>query len=81
MTRTAESAAPAPGEVLPPPRRPEPGGRSVLSRVRDGIFRYGLREAKYSLAAAVGLFKSLIGCGLVFLSNWMAKRYANYQIF
>ncbi|GAA2752620.1 ABC transporter permease [Amnibacterium kyonggiense] len=41
MTRTAPTA-PAPGEVLPPPREPGAARRSPLSRVRDAIFRYGL---------------------------------------
>ncbi len=45
------------------------------------IYRYGLQQARYSLAAAVGLFKSVIGCFLVFLSNYLARRYANYQVF
>ena len=45
------------------------------------IYRYGLQEARYSIATAVGLFKSAIGCSLVFISKSLAKRFANYQVF
>jgi putative aldouronate transport system permease protein len=45
------------------------------------IYRYGLQQARYSLAAAVGLLKSLVGTILVFTSNSLAKRFANYQVF
>jgi putative aldouronate transport system permease protein len=45
------------------------------------IYRYGLQQARYSLATAVGLVKSVVGTILVFSSNYMAKRFANYQVF
>lgn len=45
------------------------------------IYRYGLQQARYSLAAAVGLLKSVVGTVLVFTSNSLAKRFANYQVF
>ena len=45
------------------------------------IYRYGLQQARYSLAAAVGLLKSIVGTVLVFTSNSFAKRFANYQVF
>jgi len=45
------------------------------------IYRYGLQQARYSLAAAVGLLKSVVGTVLVFASNSLAKRFANYQVF
>lgn len=45
------------------------------------IYRYGLQQARYSLAAAVGLLKSVVGTVLVFTSNALAKRFANYQVF
>lgn len=45
------------------------------------IYRYGLQQARYSLAAAVGLVKSVVGTVLVFSSNALAKRFANYQVF
>lgn len=45
------------------------------------IYRYGLQQARYSLATAVGLVKSIVGTLLVFTSNFMAKKFANYQVF
>lgn len=45
------------------------------------IFRYGLQQARYSLATAVGLVKSIVGTTLVFTANYAAKRFANYQVF
>jgi putative aldouronate transport system permease protein len=45
------------------------------------VYRIGFESAQYSLATAVGLFKSAIGFALIILSNWMAGRFANYRIF
>jgi putative aldouronate transport system permease protein len=39
------------------------------------VFRTGLQQWNYSLASAVGLFKSAIGLVLVYISNTMAKRW------
>lgn len=39
------------------------------------VFRTGLEQFNFSLASAVGLFKSLIGLVLVLASNAMAKRW------
>ena len=44
------------------------------------VYRVGLISAQYSLAGAVGLFKSLIGFFLITLSYWLADRYAGYRI-
>ncbi|GIP38525.1 putative multiple-sugar transport system permease YteP [Paenibacillus sp. J31TS4] len=44
------------------------------------VFRTGLEQWNYSLASAVGLFKSLIGLVLVLLSNAMAKRWGDSGI-
>lgn len=45
------------------------------------IYRLGLLDAKYGLATAVGLFKSIISFILISLSYWMAYRFADYRIF
>lgn len=45
------------------------------------VYRVGLIEMQYSLATAVGLMKSVIGLILIASSNYMAKKFANYQIF
>jgi putative aldouronate transport system permease protein len=39
------------------------------------VFRTGLQQLNFSLAAAVGLFKSVIGLALVLASNKLAKRW------
>ncbi len=39
------------------------------------VFRTGLEQWNYSLASAVGLFKSAIGLVLVYISNSLAKRW------
>ncbi|MCY4526509.1 MAG: ABC transporter permease subunit [Anaerolineaceae bacterium] len=44
------------------------------------VYRAGLISAQYSLAGAVGLFKSVIGFFLIVSSYWLADRYAGYRI-
>ena len=44
------------------------------------VYRVGLISAQYSLAGAVGLFKSFIGFILIVLSYWLADRFAGYRI-
>jgi putative aldouronate transport system permease protein len=39
------------------------------------VFRTGLEQLNFSLASAVGLFKSAIGLVLVLGSNWLAKKW------
>jgi len=45
------------------------------------IYRVGLLSGEISLGTAVGVFKSVIGFALVWLSYWMADKFANYRIF
>jgi len=45
------------------------------------VYRRGLLAADFSLGTAVGLFRSVIGLGLVLLSWWLAGKLANYRIF
>ncbi len=44
------------------------------------VYRRGLVAAQYSLAGAVGLFKSFIGFFLIVLSYYLADRFAGYRI-
>ena len=44
------------------------------------VYRVGLVSAQYSLAGAVGLFKSFIGFILIVLSYYLADRFAGYRI-
>ena len=45
------------------------------------VYRVGILEAQYSVAAAVGLFQSVVSLVLISVSYWLAMRYADYRIF
>lgn len=45
------------------------------------VYRLGLIDRQYSVAAAVGLFKSAISTTLVGCSYYLAYRFCNYRIF
>lgn len=45
------------------------------------VYRAGLIDSQYSLATAIGLFKSFVGLGLIVLSYRLAYKLANYRIF
>lgn len=45
------------------------------------VYRLGMEQLQYSVSTAVGLFKSIISFLLITSSFWLAKRFANYQIF
>ena len=45
------------------------------------VYRIGLVDARYSLATAVGLFKSVISAVLVSTAYYLSYRFANYRIF
>ncbi|MBN1810557.1 MAG: sugar ABC transporter permease [Anaerolineae bacterium] len=45
------------------------------------IYRAGLVSAQFSLATAVGLFRSLVRLILVAIGYWLADRYTDYRIF
>lgn len=45
------------------------------------VFRVGLEEAQYSVATAIGLFKSFVSFIMISLSYFLAYRLANYRIF
>lgn len=44
------------------------------------VYRQGIQGFQYSIAAAVGLFKGVVGCVLLVVANWMAKRWAGSGI-
>lgn len=44
------------------------------------VFRAGLISAQYSLAGAIGLFKSLMGFILIVIAYWLADKFAGYRI-
>jgi putative aldouronate transport system permease protein len=45
------------------------------------IYRVGLISAQYSVAGAIGLFRSVMGFILICLAYWLADRFAGYRIF
>lgn len=45
------------------------------------VYRMGLLNAQYGVATAVGLIKSVIGFVMIALSYFLARKYANYNIF
>lgn len=45
------------------------------------VYRQGLLDMQFSMATAVGVFRSGIGFFLILISNKLAQKYANYRIF
>lgn len=45
------------------------------------VYRIGLIDAQYSVATAIGLFKSVISFVLIVISNKLANKYAGYRVF
>jgi len=45
------------------------------------VYRVGLEGAQFSIATAIGLFKSVISLILISVSYFLAYRFANYRIF
>ena len=45
------------------------------------IYRVGLISAQYSVAGAIGLFKSVMGFALIAVAYYLADRFAGYRIF
>jgi putative aldouronate transport system permease protein len=45
------------------------------------VYLVGILQAQFSYSAAVGLFKSVIGLGMVLGSNWLARRLGEEGVF
>ncbi|MFC5653671.1 ABC transporter permease [Paenibacillus solisilvae] len=45
------------------------------------VYRIGIEQTQYSVAAAIGLIKSVVSLGLIGLGYWLAFRFAKYRIF
>lgn len=45
------------------------------------VYRIGIEQAQYSVATAVGLFKSVVSFILLSISYWLAYRFTDYRIF
>lgn len=53
-----------------------PSVYSVGDIIDTWVYRQGIEGFQYSVAAAVGLFKGVVGCMLLLAANWAAKRWA-----
>ncbi len=45
------------------------------------VYRIGVVQAQYSIATAVGLFKSVVSFVLLSVSYWLAYKFTNYRLF
>ena len=45
------------------------------------VYRAGLQNGQFSIATAVGLFKSVVAFIMLALAYWLANRFSNYRIF
>jgi len=45
------------------------------------VFRLGLGQGQFGVAAAVGLFRSIVSMIFISVSYWAAVKFANYEIF
>jgi putative aldouronate transport system permease protein len=54
---------------------------SVADIIDTWVYRQGLLEFQFGLATAVGIFKGVIGLGLILASNWMVKRVSDSSLF
>lgn len=44
------------------------------------VIRYGFQHSNFSLATAAGMFQSAINIGMLFLANFMAKKFADERL-
>nr|WP_238540598.1 sugar ABC transporter permease [Paenibacillus mucilaginosus] len=58
-----------------------PTNRDVGDVFDTYVYVKGMTQAQYSYSAAVGLFKSVVGLGLVLGSNWLAKRFGQEGVY
>ena len=80
---------------LHPARRRHPGGERAFDQILNlynpavyevsdiidtYVYRVGLEELNFSLAAAAGLFKNVIGLILVVIVNRIAKAVGDYGV-
>lgn len=50
-----------------------PATRNVGDVIDTYVYRIGVINARYDFATAVGLFKQVINCALLFFTNWVVK--------
>lgn len=45
------------------------------------VYRIGMQQLQYSVATAIGFFKSIVSLIFISISFYLAKRFANYRLF
>ncbi len=58
-----------------------PGVYNVADIIDTYVYRIGLTEGRFSMAAAVGLFRSVINFTLLVTANWVARRFGERGIY
>ena len=48
--------------------------KEVAEVLETYSYQVGLREGRLSFSSAIGFFQSVVGCIMIFTSNWLAKR-------
>lgn len=52
----------------------------VADVIETYVYRVGLQQAQYSIGAAVGLFKGVVGFVLIYISNYIIKKIGMYAL-
>lgn len=55
--------------------------KEVYENIDTYVYRYGVQIGRYSFATSIGLFKSLIGFGLVMLANKISSKVTEMRLF
>jgi len=58
-----------------------PAVQSTGEIIDTYVYKLGIIDARYSLATAVGLFKSVVSVVLISFAYWLAYKIADYRIF
>ena len=57
------------------------GNTTVSEIISTYIYKVGLQTAQYSFATAVGLFNSVVNFVILFIANWLSRKFADISIF
>lgn len=57
-----------------------PAVYETADTIASYVYRSGIQEQSYSLAAAVGMFNSVINLGLVVFANWFSRRFVDESL-
>ncbi len=57
-----------------------PAVYDVADTIASYVYRIGITQQSYSMAAAVGVFNSIINLSLVIFANWFSRRYVKESL-